>query len=88
LVLARLDHPLHDAHELATALRFLEHAPNHQRAREITLRITREAEKTSLFQIHPNRSRYVLTPLHLSPTPNSIAAEAFSQNILASISTT
>jgi hypothetical protein len=77
----RLEHPLHDAHEVATALRFLEQAPDRQRAREIALRIAREAEKTSLFQIHPDRSRYGLTPLHLCPTPNSIAAEAFSQNI-------
>jgi hypothetical protein len=75
-----LRNPLHDAHEIATALRFLQHAPDRQRAREIASRIAREAEKTSLFQIHPDRSRYGLTPLHLCPRPDSIAAEAFSEN--------
>jgi hypothetical protein len=79
----RLENPLHDAHEIATALRFLQHAPDRQRAREIASRIAREAEKTSLFQIHPDRSRYGLTPLHLCPRPDSIAAEAFSENVFS-----
>jgi hypothetical protein len=78
----RLERPLDEAHEAASVMRFLEHAPDRRRAREVALRIAREAEQTKFFQLHPDSAHYGVTPLHLCPGPDSIAAQAFGQSTL------
>ncbi len=78
----RLQSPLHDVHESASALRFLECVPDRPGARELAIKLARAAEKTNWFQLHPDPSAYGLTPLHLCPRPDSIAAGAFAEELL------
>jgi hypothetical protein len=78
----RLERPLDDAHETASALRFLEYAPDRDRAREVALRVAREADETRWFLKFPGRTRYGVTPLNLCPTPDAVARAAFSDEIV------
>jgi hypothetical protein len=78
----RLERPLQDAHETACALRFLECAPDRDRAREVALRLARAAEHTSWFLKYPDPSRYAVTPLILCPTPDAIGRAAISDEII------
>ncbi len=79
----RLERPLDDAHEIATALRFLEYAPDRARARELAIRLTAEAPRSKWFLAQPGTSDYGVTPLGLCPTPTSIARPAFSDDLIA-----
>jgi hypothetical protein len=79
----RLEHPLDDAHEIATALRFLEYAPDRPRARATALRVAREADGARWFLKEADLSKYGVTPLHLCPRPDSIAREAFRDKLIA-----
>jgi hypothetical protein len=78
----RLERPLEDAHETVCALRFLEHAHDRDRAREVALRVAREADETRWFLKYPERARYGVTPLNLCPTPDAIARVAFGNEII------
>jgi hypothetical protein len=78
----RLERPLEDAHETACALRFLEQVPDRDRAREVALRVAREADHTKSFLKYPDPNRYRVTPLNLCPTADAIARAAFSDEII------
>jgi hypothetical protein len=78
----RLERPLDDAHETACALRFLEYAPDRDRARDVALRLAREVDATHWFLKFPDRTRYGVTPLNLCPTPDAIARAAFNDEII------
>ena len=45
----RLERPLADAHEIATALRFLEYAPDRARAAKLAIRLAAEAPRSKWF---------------------------------------
>jgi hypothetical protein len=78
----RIERPLEDAHEIATALRFLEHVPDRERAVTAALRLAREADRTKWFLKQADLSTYGITPLTLCPRPDSIARAAFSQDLI------
>lgn len=78
----RIEQPLDDAHEIATSLRFLEHAPDRTRARAAALRLARKADEARWFLKEADLSKYGVTPLHLCPRRDSIAREAFSDELL------
>lgn len=78
----RIEHPLEDAHEIATALRFLEHVPDRERARKAAIRLAREADKAKWFLKEPDLSSYGITPLTLCPRPDSLARPAFTQDLI------
>ena len=79
----RLQRPLGDAHEIATALRFLEYAPERARAAELAIRLATEAPRSKWFLEQAGTSDYGVTPLGLCPTPASIARPAFSDDLIA-----
>lgn len=78
----RLERPLDEAHETACALRFLQHAADRNRARELALRVAHEADQTKWFLKLPDATRYGVTPLNLCPTPDAIARAAFSDEVI------
>jgi hypothetical protein len=78
----RIERPLEDAHEVATALRFLQHAPDRARAEATALRVAREADRAKWFLKQADLSSYGVTPLTLCPRPDSIARAAFSQDLI------
>src|ERR1700691_5534353 len=65
----RLERRRTDAHEIATALRFLEYARERERARELAIRLCSEAPRTKRFLERAGTSDYGVTPLGLCPTP-------------------
>ncbi len=79
----RLERTLEDAHDTACALRFLDYAPDRDRARQVALRVAREADATCWFLKYPDPTRYGVTPLHLCPKPDALARSAFSDEIIA-----
>ncbi len=79
----RLERPLADAHEIATALRFLEYAPDRARAAKLAIRLAAEAPRSKWFLEHAGTPDYGVTPLGLCPTPTSIARPAFSDDLIA-----
>jgi hypothetical protein len=79
----RLTRPLGDAHEIATALRFLEYAPDRPRASDVAIRLGTEAPRSRWFLERPGSSDYGVTPLGLCPTPTAIARPAFSDDLIA-----
>jgi hypothetical protein len=79
----RLERPLGDAHEIATALRFLEYAPDRTRAAEVAIRLATEAPRSKWFLERAGTSDYGVTPLGLCPTPTSIARRVFSDDLIA-----
>jgi hypothetical protein len=79
----RLERLLGDAHEIATALRFLEYAPERARARELAFRLCTEAPRSKWFLERAGTSDYGVTPLGLCPTPTAIGRAAFSDDLMA-----
>ena len=79
----RLERPLADAHEIATALRFLEYAPDRARAAKLAIRLAAEAPRSKWFLERAGTSDYGVTPLGLCPTPTSIARPAFPDDLIA-----
>jgi len=79
----RLERPLGDAHEIATALRFLEYAPERARADELAFRLCTEAPRSKWFLEQAGTSDYGVTPLGLCPTPRAIGRAAFSDDLIA-----
>jgi hypothetical protein len=79
----RLERPLGDAHEIATALRFLGYAPERARAGELAIRLATEAPRTKWFLEKAGTSDYGVTPLGLCPTLTSIGRAAFSDDLIA-----
>jgi hypothetical protein len=79
----RLQRPLSDAHEIATALRFLEYAPGRARAGDLAIRLCIEAPRSKWFLERAGTSDYGVTPLGLCPTPTSIGGAAFSEDLIA-----
>ena len=79
----RLERPLGDAHEIATALRFLQYAPDRERANEVAIRLASEAPRTKWFLERAGSSDYGVTPLGLCPTPTAIGRAAFSDDLIA-----
>ena len=78
----RLERPLSDAHEIATALRFLEYAPERARAADLAIRLAIDAPRSKWFLERAGTSDYGVTPLRLCPTPASIARPAFSDDLI------
>ena len=78
----RLERPLGDAHEIATALRFLEYAPDRARADELAIRLATDAPRSKWFLERAGTSDYGVTPLGLCPTPTSIGRPAFSDDLI------
>jgi hypothetical protein len=79
----RLERPLGDAHEIATALRFLEYAPERDRARELAIRLCTDAPRSKWFLERAGTSDYGVTPLGLCPSPTSIGRAVFSYDLIA-----
>src|SRR5215469_7135739 len=52
----RFERALEDAQEIACALGFLQHAPGRGRAREVALRVAREADQTLVSQVSRSHS--------------------------------
>lgn len=78
----RAGEAMDDAHELVTALTFLERAPDRARAGVLAERLVRDAPRARFFLEETGETRYGLTPLHLCPTPEAIARPAFSKTLL------
>jgi hypothetical protein len=78
----RLESPLGDAHEIASALVFLEHAPDRARAQKLAAKLVRQADGASYYHRAPGATTYGLTPLHLCPRPDSIARSAFPDDLI------
>ncbi|MGO9451657.1 MAG: hypothetical protein ACLQDV_11545 [Candidatus Binataceae bacterium] len=78
----RLDRPLHDAHEVACALRFYEYAPDRKRAEIAAVKIARDADRTRWFAKDPSSNNYGVTPLQLCPRPDAIARPAFAEDLI------
>jgi hypothetical protein len=78
----RLARPLADAHEVAAALVFLEHAPERPRAAALAHAVAGAAEKAAWYLADPAAESYGVTPLHLCPTPDAIARSAFPDALL------
>jgi hypothetical protein len=79
----RLETPPGDAHEIAAALVFLEHARDAERASALALRIAGAAAGAPWFLTEPEATGYGLTPLHLCPSPAARARRAFPEALLA-----
>jgi hypothetical protein len=78
----RLARPLADAHEIAAALVFLEHAPDRTRAAALAPALAGAAEKAAWYRADPAATSYGLTPLQLCPAPDSLARAAFPDALL------
>jgi hypothetical protein len=79
----RLERSLGDAHEIATALRFLEYAPERARARELAVRLCTEAPRSKWFLERAGTTDYGVTPLGLCPMPTSVGRAAFADDLIA-----
>ncbi|HEY6419868.1 MAG TPA: hypothetical protein VIX59_12755 [Candidatus Binataceae bacterium] len=78
----RLERPLDEAHEIATALRFLEHAPDRSRAHTVAMRIASHCDRAKWYLKDAGSSNYGVTPIQLCPRPDSIARSAFADELL------
>jgi hypothetical protein len=78
----RLEAPLADAHEIAAALVFAEHAPDRRRAAALALRLAAEAPNAAFYRADPASGAYGLTPLQLCPTPDALARQGFRGDLL------
>jgi hypothetical protein len=78
----RVEQPIEEAHDLLSALTFLRHAPDRERAAPLASRTAAQAEKTSWFLADPAATRYGLTPLTLCPTPDALGREAFADGLI------
>lgn len=78
---ARLERPVEEAHEAVSALTFLERVPERARAEELAVRLLRDPAGLAWYLPEPGDG-YGLTPLHLCPTPRSIARAAFPDALL------
>ncbi len=78
----RLARQIGEAHEILNALTFLDYALDRPRARELAIRIARQAEHARWFILKPGSSDYGLTPLHLCPHPDAIARPAFPDDLI------
>jgi hypothetical protein len=78
----RVERPMYDAHDVREMLTFLEHAPDRERARRSVEPLRLCLDNIDLFHADPNADGYVLTPLFLAPSPDSIAREWFDDDLL------
>ncbi len=78
----RLERPIEEAHAIRTALIFLEHVPDRERAQSIAPALAASASGASYFVAEPGGDAYGLTPLHLAPTPDSVGAPAFEPRVI------
>ena len=78
----RLERPLSEAHEIRSALIFLEHASDRSRAQTLALDIASRAHQADWFVMEPGSSKYGLTPLSLCPHPDAIARGAFVDDLI------
>ena len=79
---ARLEKPIEEAHEIASALTFLEHASDRDRATKASEKIIAEVEGASFYIKDPESQRYGLTPLDLCPTPEAIGRCFFDDGLI------
>lgn len=78
----RLESPLGEAHEIVSALVFLQHASDPPRAEKLAIDLVRSADGASFYLREPGTTQYGLTPLNLCPRPDSIARRAFPNELL------
>ncbi len=78
----RLQAPLGDAHEIVRALVFLEHAAERPRAEKLAVELARSADAAAFYVREPAVRKYGISPLNLSPRPDSIARRAFADELL------
>ena len=78
----RVERPLDDAHEIATALRFLEHAPDRSRAQKVAIRIAGNCDRAKWYLKDAAFPDYGVTPIQLCPRPDSIVRAAFADGLI------
>ena len=78
----RVEEPIEDAHEIVSALTFLEHAPDPARAHKLADGLVAQAENSSFYLAEPGAPGYGLTPLQLCPMPDAVGRHAFPDELL------
>jgi len=73
-----------EGHELAAVFCFLNNAPDRRRAVDVVEEVADSIPNATFFALDPEdlAHGYALTPLHLAPTPDSMAAGLFSPELL------
>jgi hypothetical protein len=80
--LARLAEPVDEAHAIAAALVFLEHAGERPRAEALAVSIAGQAVQASFYRGDPASEAYGVSPLQLCPTPRALGRRAFDDALL------
>ncbi len=78
----RVEQPIADAHDIVSALTFLEYAPDRGRAEKTAERIVGAAGGASFYHAEPGATSYGLTPLHLCPMPDAIGRKALAEELV------
>ncbi len=78
----RVEEPIGDAHEIAAALTFLEHAPDPTRAHKLAEGLAAQVANASFYLAEPGAPGYGLTPLQLCPMPDAVGRHAFPDELL------
>lgn len=76
------EQPIHEAHEIASALTFLEHVLDRPRAEKLAEGLVRRADSASFYVADPAATSYGLSPLQLCPLPDSIGRSAFPDDLI------
>jgi len=73
-----------EGHELQAVFCFLNSAPDRRRAVEMAEQVADSIPNATFFALEPEdlASGYALTPLHLAPTPDAMAAGLFAPELL------
>lgn len=79
----RLEQPITEAHDLRTALTFLQFVPDRERAEALAPRVAEQAYRARYFNAEPGTAAYGLTPLQLVPAPDAVGASVFPPALLA-----
>ena len=78
----RVTQPIGEAHEILSALTFLRHAPDRERAAKHANEVAAQAESTPWFLKSPDDTGYGLTPLTLCPEPGLLGSEVFPEALV------
>jgi hypothetical protein len=69
------------AYEARAAITFLDSVPDRARAEKATAELGRALKAAKLIQIEPDPTTEIAQPLEYAPTPDSLAARWFEQNV-------
>ena len=78
----RVEQPIGEAHELISALTFLEHAPGRERASRLAEKVVAQAPKARNYLADADSPDYGVTPLQLCPTPEWIGRPALPEHLV------